>query len=247
MKRLRLAIAGLTACSGCQLTLLNCEPKLPKLLEMFEFNFFPMACSPAVLASQYDAALVEGCVSMPHEIELLEALRQRSRYLVAVGSCAVWGGVAALKNGEDRELLRQQVYGRSQVASQTREPQPLYTVVTVDAVMNGCPPEKEELLGLLAGLLRGALPTTLCHPVCTDCRMKENLCLLTERAALCLGLLTLGGCDARCPNLGVPCEGCRGPLPEANLQEALEIFLQKGYTMDTVYDRLKRFYPGWKS
>lgn len=247
MKRLRLAIAGLTACSGCQLTLLNCEAELPEMLEMFDFSFFPLACSPAVLAGEYNAALVEGCVSMPHEIELLQALRQRSRYLVAVGSCAAWGGVAALKNGEDRELLRQQVYGMSEVASQTSEPQPLHAVVTVDAVINGCPPEKEELLGLLGGLLRGAMPTPLCHPVCTDCRMKENLCLLTERSALCLGPLTLGGCDARCPSIGVPCESCRGPLPEANLQEALEIFIQKGYAKATVFERLRRFYPGWHS
>jgi coenzyme F420-reducing hydrogenase gamma subunit len=247
MKRLRLAIAGLTACSGCQLTLLNCEAELMAMLEGFEFAFFPFACSPAVLTGDYDAALVEGCVSMPHEIELLQALRQRSRFLIAIGSCAVWGGVAALKNGEERELLRQQVYGRSQVASATREPQPLHTVVSVDAIISGCPPEKDELLALLAGLLRGALPTPLCHPVCTDCRMKENLCLLTERSELCLGSLTLGGCGALCPSLGVPCEGCRGPLPEANLNEALELFLQKGYSRETVYARLRRFYPGWKS
>ncbi len=45
MKRLRLAIVGLTACSGCQLSLLNCEDELPGLLEQFEFQFFPMACS----------------------------------------------------------------------------------------------------------------------------------------------------------------------------------------------------------
>jgi coenzyme F420-reducing hydrogenase gamma subunit len=247
MKRLRLAIAGLTACSGCQLTLLNCEAQLPELLERFEFHFFPLACSPAELTGEYDAALVEGCVSMPHEIELLQALRQSSRFLIAVGACAAWGGVAALKNGEDRELLRQQVYGTSLVASQTSKPQPLDTFVSVDAVINGCPPEKEELLGLLGGLLRGSLPIQICHPVCTDCRMKENLCLLTERALLCLGPLTLGGCGARCPALAVPCEGCRGPVPEANLQEALEIYRQKGHDTSTVIERLQRFYPGWRS
>ena len=115
MKRLRLAITGLTACSGCQLSLLNCEAELPQLLEMVDFHFFPMACSPAVLEGEYDAALVEGCLSMPHELELLLAMRQRSRYLIALGSCAVWGGVAALGNGEERELLRQRVYGGSRI------------------------------------------------------------------------------------------------------------------------------------
>lgn len=247
MKKLRLAIAGLTACSGCQLTLLNCEAELPQLLEKFEFHYFPMACSPAILEGRYDAALVEGCLSMPHERHLLQALRNQSQLLIAVGSCAVWGGVAALKNGTDRELLRQQVYGQSRTAAETFAPQPLQSLVTVDAVINGCPPEKEELIGLMSGLLHGSLPIPNDQPVCSDCRMKENLCLLTERAQLCLGPLTLGGCGARCPSREVPCEGCRGPVPEANLGEALELLLQKGYGREIVMERLRRFYPEWKS
>ena len=246
MNKLRLAIAGLTACSGCQLSLLNCEDELPGMQEQFEFHFFPMAITPALLEGEYDAALVEGCVSLPHETELLRDLRQRSRYLIALGTCAVWGGIAALRNGEDRELLRGQVYGRSRVAGETFEPQPLRSVVRVDAVINGCPPEKEELLDLLAGLLRGVLPVENDYPVCTECRMRENLCLLTERNLLCLGPLTSGGCGARCPSMSVACEGCRGPVPEANLAETLELYAQKGIDRTTVMERLHRFCPEWK-
>ncbi|MSN25895.1 MAG: NADH:ubiquinone oxidoreductase [Geobacter sp.] len=247
MKPLRLAIAGLTACSGCQLSLLNCEQELPQMLERIEFHFFPMACSPAILEGEYDATLVEGCLSMPHELDLLLALRQHSRYLIAVGTCAAWGGVAALRNGENREELRQSVYGSSTATSGSFSPQPLHAMVAVDAFICGCPPEKEELLNLIGDLLRGALPSPISHPVCSDCQMRENLCLLTERSALCLGPLTLGGCGARCPSLEVPCEGCRGPVPEANLSEALELYLQKGYDHAAVLGRLRRFCPEWKS
>jgi len=246
MRKPRLAIAGLTACSGCQLSLLNCEDELPELFEKFEFSFFPMACSPAELAGEYDAALVEGCISMPYEEELLLKLRGKSRYLVAFGTCAVWGGVAALRNGEDRGLLCRQVYGGIPVADATFEPRPLHTLVQVDAVITGCPPEKEELQRLLGGLLRGTLPVAVDYPVCTECKMRENLCLLTERAALCLGPLTLGGCAARCPTLSVPCEGCRGPLPEANLPEAIKLYAQQGFDQHTVTGRLRRFCPEWK-
>jgi coenzyme F420-reducing hydrogenase gamma subunit len=246
MRRLRIAIAGLTACSGCQLSLLNCEDELPRMLELFEFHYFPMASSPALMEGEYDAALVEGCVSMPHEKELLHELRRRSRYLIALGTCAACGGVAALRNGEEREPLRQKVYGESQVASETFEPLRLYRLVKVDATVTGCPPEKTELLRLLAGLIRGALPEEVDYPVCTECRMRENCCLLMERNMLCLGPLTLGGCGARCPSLGVPCEGCRGPVPEANLAEALEIYAEKGFDKVMVLDRLRRFCPGWK-
>jgi sulfhydrogenase subunit delta len=246
MKKLRVAIAGLTACSGCQLSLLNCEDELPRMLELFEFHYFPMASSPALLEGEYDAALVEGCLSMPHEKELLQELRKRSRYLVALGTCAVCGGVAALRNGEEREQLRQRVYGLSPVGAETCDPVPLKNLVQVDAAVTGCPPEKKELLRLLAGLVRGVLPVSIDYPVCTECRMRENLCLLTERSALCLGPLTLGGCGARCPSSGVPCEGCRGPVPEANLAEALEIYAEKGFNKATVLDRLRRFCPEWK-
>ena len=246
MRRLRIAIAGLTACSGCQLSLLNCEDELLELMELFEFNYFPMATSPALLAGEYDAALVEGCLSMPHEKELVQELRKRSKYLIALGTCAVCGGVAALRNGEERELLRQQVYGDSPVADETFDPIPLQNLVQVDGVVTGCPPEKEELLRMLAGMVRGALPVGVDYPVCTECRMRENLCLLTERDALCLGPLTVGGCDARCPSLSVPCEGCRGPVPEANLAEALEIYAEKNFDRTAVIGRLRRFCPEWK-
>lgn len=246
MKRLRLAIAGLTACSGCQLSLLNCEDELPELMQMFEFRFFPLACSPALLDDSYDAALVEGCLSMPHEVELLQELRRRSKYLIAIGTCAAWGGVAALRNGEDRESLRQQVYGQSNVASTTFDPQPLQQFVQVDAVITGCPPEKEELLGLMTGLVRGVLPVNIDYPVCTECRMRENLCLLTEKGGLCLGPLTLGGCGARCPSMSVPCEGCRGPAPEADLNEAIKLYKQNGFNAQAVLGRLRRFCQEWK-
>ena len=246
MKKLRVAIAGLTACSGCQLSLLNCEDELPGVLELFEFHYFPMASSPALLEGEYDAALVEGCLSMPHEKELLQELRKRSLYLIALGTCAVCGGVAALRNGEEREQLRQLVYGQSPVGGETYEPLPLHRVVKVDAAVTGCPPEKQELLRMLAGLARGALPVEIDYPVCAECKMRENLCLLTERSMLCLGPLTMGGCGARCPSLSVPCEGCRGPVPEASLTVALNIYAQKGFDRQSVLERLHRFSPEWK-
>lgn len=244
MSRPRLAIAGLTACSGCQLSLLNCEAELPLLVEQVEFSFFPLACSPVRLEGCYDAALVEGCCSSAHEAELLQELRDRSRLLIALGTCAAWGGVAAMRNDTPRELLRSHVYGQHPLPDD-HVPLPLSDVVKVDAELTGCPPEKTELLRLLADLLHGNLPIRSTAPVCSECRMRENICLLQERNMLCLGLLTLGGCNARCPSLGVPCEGCRGPLPEANLAEALVLYGQKGWGPLAIVDRLRRFYPGW--
>lgn len=245
MSRPRLAIIGLSACGGCQLSLLNCEAELPLLLERFDFRLFPLACSPVVLEGCYDVTLVEGCCSTAHDADLLRELRDRSRLLIGLGTCALWGGVATMCNDTPRELLRRQVYGTHPLPEDD-VPRPLPDLVKLDAAVPGCPPEKDELLALLADLLRGNLPVKGVAPVCTDCRMRENLCLLQERDLLCLGPLVLGGCEARCPSRGVPCEGCRGPAPEANVAEALELYRQKGFDRAVVTSRLQRFYPGWK-
>jgi coenzyme F420-reducing hydrogenase gamma subunit len=218
---------------------------LPILLDQFEFAYFPLACSSAEISGEYDVALVEGCVSITHERELLQELRKRSRYLIAVGTCAMWGGIAALRNGDDRDMLWRQVYGASNCVAATTEPVPLHSVVAIDAAISGCPPEKDELLRVLAWLVRGALPVAIDYPVCSECRMRENSCLLMDRNRLCLGLLTVGGCAARCPSRSVPCEGCRGPLPEANVQEALAIFAEKGFGRESVIGRLRRFCTEW--
>ena len=42
---------------------------------------------------------------------MLRKLRDRVKLLVAIGTCAVWGGVQAMKNEISREELKQQVYG----------------------------------------------------------------------------------------------------------------------------------------
>lgn len=236
MKKIRLAIAGFTACSGCQLTLLNCENELLQIAEHFEFAYFPLACSPALIDGLYDVALIEGSVSSENEVQFLRQLRKQSSILIALGTCAAWGGIPAMP-----------LVSCSPETPDESSLKPIHSFVAVDGTLYGCPPEKHELLTFLSDVIRGVLPPLIDYPVCTECKMRENLCLLTERKQLCLGVLTLGGCNARCPSSAVPCEGCRGPVPEANLRAALLCFEQHGYSNEIVMERLKRFHAGWKA
>ena len=74
-----------------------------------------------------------------------------------------------------------------------------------------------------------------------ECRVNENPCLLEKDHASCLGPITLAGCNAKCPNLGVPCEGCRGVVAEANRDELCRLFLAAGLTDQEISHRLERF------
>ena len=246
MNRPRLAIAGLTACSGCQLTILNCEDEFPDIAARFELAYFPMAETGCEADALFDAAIVEGAVSTPADLATLFRLRGASKLLVALGTCALFGGVAAMNNViSTREELLLQVYGDGEKVLESFAPAPFCNFVSVDYGITGCPPEKHEVAALLSALLAGTLPPARHYPVCTECRSRENLCLLLEKRELCLGPIIQGGCNARCPATGIVCEGCRGPVREANVAQELELLLERGFDREEIERRMSRFRPEW--
>lgn len=218
MAKPKVGIFGLTGCAGDQLVILNCEDELLDLVELIDIRSFIMASSAVDEECELDVAFVEGAVVTEHDEQVLRRARARSRLLVALGTCATWGGVAQL--------------------------QPLSKYVQVDAAITGCPIEKHELLDALANLLRGQLPVFPQYAVCVECKARENECLLVGGGAFCSGPVTVAGCHARCPSLGVACIGCRGPAPGANFTSAVAMYAQQGYTQQDIKSRLNWFATG---
>jgi sulfhydrogenase subunit delta len=236
----KLAWLRFTSCSGCQLMLLNCEHALTELAGVVQVDSFPLASSASDMGSSFDIALVEGAVSTPEEIERLLALRRKTNLLVAVGACALTGGVNLLVKGECRAALAE-VHGTAAAEWDTFPPQPVARFVKVDWQIPGCPPERHEILNCIAGILQGGWPGRQVMAVCMECRSNEYRCLLIEDRAPCLGPVTSAGCDALCPGQGVPCEGCRGLMPEANLEEMCRLLLEAGLSVQQIRHRMERF------
>jgi coenzyme F420-reducing hydrogenase gamma subunit len=236
--KLRIAYQRYTSCGGCQLTFLNCERDLPLVENFFEVVDFQLVSSVNDRDSLLDVALAEGSIATLDELQRLLELRRRTKFLIAVGACALSAGVNAL--ARDRQELLEAIYGPQQ-GSMTFPPQPLGRFVRLDGEIPGCPPEGHDYLRLLGALLQGGLPGEYAVPVCMECRLRENRCLLIEGRQPCLGPVTRGGCLARCPSYGVICEGCRGAVPEANFPEHFQLLLQAGLTAAEVRGRLERF------
>ena len=239
---LRMAYMRFTSCSGCQLMLLNCEERLAALSLLVSVHEFPLASSNTQ-TEQIELALVEGSISTPDELTRLLNLRRRVKLLVAVGSCALSGGINSLVAGERAEAING-VYGQVQAGLHSFPPQPVHRFVTVDYQVPGCPPERHDLLEVLCSIHYGGWPGRQVMPVCMECRILDNRCLLMEDGLACLGPVTQAGCRARCPSLGVACEGCRGDVSEANHGEMFRLLLDTGLSEREAHRRLLRFAGG---
>lgn len=240
---IRMAYMRFTSCSGCQLMLLNCEEQLASLSMLISVHEFPLASSSSGTTGQIELALVEGSISTPDELTRLLDLRRRVKLLVAVGSCALSGGINSLVGGERAEAISG-VYGQAQAGLHSFPPQPVHRFVTVDCQVPGCPPERHDLLEALCSMQYGGWPGRQVMPVCMECRILENRCLLMEDGLPCLGAVTQAGCRARCPSIGVTCEGCRGDVAEANHGEMFRLLLQTGLSERDAHRRLLRFAGG---
>ncbi len=240
---LRLALIRLTSCSGCQLTLLNAEEALPQLVKVVTLVYFPLATSLSDDGNPVDLVLVEGAVSRPEEIRNLLRWRHRSRYMAALGTCALSGGVNALAPKE-RLSLCQTICGDGDAACENFAPQPVRNFVRVDLELPGCPPDVQEILRSIASIAHGGLPQLVTHPLCFECRLTGSPCLLLEKSLPCLGPITRGGCNAHCPGRGIPCEGCRGDAEEANYDEAYHLLCDLGISRTEVQARVERFNGG---
>lgn len=241
MPKPTVGIFGLTGCAGDQLVILNCEDELLDVVSLLDIRDFSMASSARDEHSQLDVALVEGAVVTARDEAVLLRARERSRLLIALGACAETGGIPGMSPEIERKPLFREIYGDHAEGIAADRGRPLSDFVKVDAVIPGCPIEKHEILGAIASLLQGHLPRLKEYPVCTECRIGENRCLLISDGEPCLGSVTRAGCDARCPELGVACIGCRGPSVDANYASLEALLRSKGHAPGDIRNRLGLF------
>jgi Coenzyme F420-reducing hydrogenase, gamma subunit len=118
---------------------------------------------------------------------------------------------------------------------------PLAEHVRVDVKLSGCPINGAQFLAVTASLLRDHMPHITSKPVCLECKLRENPCVLIENDLPCLGPITAGGCGALCPTVGAACYGCWGPSQEPQMDAMATILQEKGFSLEEVQSRLFAF------
>ena len=230
-KKLKAGIFAFTCCEGCQLQILDLWDRLLEVLDFVDIEFFKLAQEENAIRDM-DLAIVEGAIATKKEAKKLEDIRSKSGFLVAIGECAASGGIPAMRTVNVDSFKRP----KGMLPKTTG----IDKHVKVDYKLRGCPIEREEFLNLVVGLSVGKVPQEVNEPVCMECNNREIECLMLKGTP-CAGPITCAGCNALCPSQNTPCEGCRGTMEDAALEQAKDRCLEVGASMRTVANAIQRF------
>ncbi|MCD6591855.1 MAG: oxidoreductase, partial [Thaumarchaeota archaeon] len=175
--KVRLAVFKLSSCSGCQQAIIDLGEQLLALLGQVEIAYFLEASSKAE-PGPYDVTLIEGSVSTPHEEELVKKIRENSRTVVAIGSCATYGGIQALRNWMNFDDVKSTVYQRPDWIKALEKSRPVSDFIKVDYMVSGCPVNKLQLLSVLKQILIGKRAYYREESLCQECKRKGNVCVI---------------------------------------------------------------------
>lgn len=233
----RIAIFDLTDCEGCEIVLLSVYKNVLALKKNFEIVNWRLI-QEEERNRFFDIAIVEGTPVSEEEQKLLKVLRERSKYVIALGACAALGGINAIIDEKRRIAIKNKVYSKKYKAKAT-DSKPITDYIKIDAVIPGCPAVAQNLEEVLGSFLSHKIHKEKTYSVCFECKEKENNCLLLQEKP-CLGPITRGGCSAPCPEYGLECYGCFGLLPGANI-EAMKKTLTEILGKKRAEDHLKTY------
>ena len=182
--KLKLAVYWAAACGGCCVSVLDVHEKLFDVIAAADLVFWPIALDTKyedvenMPDKHIDLTLFNGAVRNSENEHMAKLLREKSKILVAYGSCAHMGGIPGLANFSSKEEIFRRVYEESEslVNPWNTRPLPesevnegilnipvffndvrsLAQVVDVDYFIPGCPPQTERLLEVFTAVVTGA-------------------------------------------------------------------------------------------
>ena len=182
--KLKMAVYWGSACGGCCISILDVHEKLFDVVANADLVFWPIALDikyadvDAMDDKFIDLTLFNGAVRNSENEHMAKVLRQKSKILVAYGSCAHMGGIPGLANFSTKEEIFNLVYKQNISTENPKHilPQENYKVkegtltlpkfyndvktlgqtVDVDYYMPGCPPQTERLLEVFTAIVSGS-------------------------------------------------------------------------------------------
>lgn len=171
MAKVKIASDWLDTCSGCHMSLLDIDERIVELLEHVEFTSTPITDLKHPPEDGVDVGILTGAVGNTHQLEVARRMRERSKLLIAMGDCAVFGGICTMRNFFDREDVLKRGYVETESTDEEGavprsdelgklldQVKAVNQVVKVDVHIPGCPPPANAIWYALTELLAGRVP-----------------------------------------------------------------------------------------
>lgn len=272
MPKPKLALYWAASCGGCEIAVLDLHEKILDVANAFDIVFWPVALDfkyhdvRAMRDKSIDICLFNGAIVNSENEEMAHLMRNKSKLVVAFGACAHEGGIPGLANLTTKDEILKWVFKDSPSTvsnngtypqTHTRMPEgeieipeiwetvkALNQVIDVDYYIPGCPPQPDQIWGVIEYILsgkpmpaRGATLGAGDKTCCEECprerkekKLKQffrpyeiisdpNECFL-DQGIICIGPASRSGCGALCPKANIPCRGCYGAPPNCPDQGA---------------------------
>ncbi len=163
-KKLKLATTSLAGCFGCHMSLLDLDERLLALVEHVEFDRSPLTDKKHL--DHCDLGLIEGGVCNAENVEVLKDFRQHCDILIAMGACAINGGIPAMRNHFTLEeclkesyldgigITHPQIPNDAELPPLLNQVHPLQEVVKIDYFLPGCPLSADAIWHFFQALLQ---------------------------------------------------------------------------------------------
>jgi F420-non-reducing hydrogenase small subunit len=207
--KIKLAVYWGAACGGCCVSVLDVHEKLFDVVANADLVFWPIALDfkykdvEAMPDQHIDVTLFNGAVRNSENEHMAKLLRQKTKILIAYGSCAHMGGIPGLANFSTKEEIFNRAYQETESTENPDKIRPteevevkegklhlphfyndvmsLNQIVDVDYYLPGCPPQTERLLEVFMAVVTGAeLPPKGSivgggpRVQCEDCKRKKS-------------------------------------------------------------------------
>ncbi len=203
---LRLAQEWLTICAGCEVSILDLGEPLLDVLAKLEIVHMPVIMDHKLYGQtgeqttmhipESDIGIITGGIRNEEHIAIAKEMRRQCKTLIAMGSCACFGGIPALANLSTVQDIYNTVYRESvsteadgipaeQVPPLTDRVYALSEVIPVDLKLPGCPTTPEIFADAVTALLEGKQYVSGGKSVCDDCpTAREKKALTTLKRPL---------------------------------------------------------------
>ena len=120
--------------------------------EKLDFKYAPVLKSKNNDFTGSDVTFVEGAIATKEDEEKLKEIREKSKRIVAIGSCACTGLPSAQRNSFD-ESTKREIMMIVERFGHLEKVHPIKDIVKVDYSVPGCPMDEKMFLATLAKLL----------------------------------------------------------------------------------------------